>query len=108
MKKRRQFIAKFATIMKISFLQLVISVVATAYTYGNVVNAQELLLQRVSIKVERKEIRAVLAELESAAKVKFVYSDQLVPVDRKVSLSVTDKTLSDVLRRAVSAEQRFL
>mgnify|MGYP003671706762 CR=1 FL=1 len=97
MKKRRQFIAKFATVMKISFLQMLLAVVASAYTYGNVVSAQELLLQKVSIKAERKEIRAILTELESLAKVSFVYSDQLVPVERKVTLAAIDKTLSEVL-----------
>jgi TonB-linked SusC/RagA family outer membrane protein len=97
MKKRRQFIAKAAVIMKISLVQILLSVVATVYTYGNIVHAQELLLQKVSIKAEKKEIRAVLAEIESAAKVKFVYTDQLVPVDRKVSLSAADKPLADVL-----------
>lgn len=97
MKKRRHFIAGFATIMKLSFLQLLISAIAAAYSYGNPAYAQELLLQKVSIKADRKEIRHVLAELEAVAKVKFVYSDQLVPVERKVSLSATDKPLSDVL-----------
>ncbi|MFA6060937.1 MAG: SusC/RagA family TonB-linked outer membrane protein, partial [Taibaiella sp.] len=97
MKKRKQFIAPLCTIMKISFLQLTLTLVAATYTYGRVVTAQELLLQKVSISAEQKEIKLILSELESIAKVKFVYSIQLVPVDRKVSISVMDKTIAEVL-----------
>jgi len=97
MKKRRQFIAPLGTIMKVSFIQIMLAFVAVTYTYGHVVKAQELLLQKVDVNVEQKEIRAVLSQLESMARVKFVYSSRSLPVERKVSLSLSNKTVSEVL-----------
>ncbi len=97
MKKLRQFKTPLGTVMKMSFLQLIIIVVAAANTYGNAVSAQELLRKRVTFKAEQKEIRTILSELESIANVRFVYSVQLVPVNQKVSLSVADKTIAEVL-----------
>ncbi|REA60932.1 hypothetical protein DSL64_13605 [Dyadobacter luteus] len=97
MKKRIQFIAPIGTIMKVSFIQIVLAIIAATYTYGHVANAQELLMQKVSVSVEQKEIRSVLTQLEAKANVKFVYSSRSLPVSRKVSLSVANKTVSEVL-----------
>ncbi len=97
MKKLGQFKTPLGTVMKMSFLQLMIIAVAAANTYGNAVGAQELLRKKVTFKAEQKEIRTILSELESIANVRFVYSVQLVPVTKKVSMSVTDKTIAEVL-----------
>ena len=97
MKKRRQFIAPLGTIMKVSFIQILLAFIAATYTYGHEVSAQELLLQKVDVNVEQKEIKTVLTQLESMRNIKFVYSSRSLPVQRRVSLSMTNKTISEVL-----------
>lgn len=97
MKKPRQFKTPSGTVMKLFFVQLIVILIAAGNTYGNVVSAQELLGKRVTFKAEKKEVRVILSELETIANVKFVYSAQLVPVTRYVSMSVTDKTIAEVL-----------
>lgn len=97
MKKRHKIINPLWTIMKISSLQLFLVFAATAYGYAHSSGAQELLTQRVSIQVEQKEIREVLTSLESSTNLKFVYSLQLLPVNRKITLKVENKRLSEVL-----------
>lgn len=97
MKKRLKIIYPLWTIMKVSSLQLFLMVVTTAYGYAFDSEAQELLMQKVSIKVEQKEIREVLNQLESNTNVKFVYSLQLLPVERKITLNIENKRLSEVL-----------
>lgn len=105
MKKRRQFIAPLGTIMRISFIQLVLAVIAAAYSYGREASAQELLQRRVSMRVEQKEIKSVLSQLESIANVKFVYSSKSLPVQRKVSISVANKSVSEILDALFSPDK---
>jgi len=97
MKKRRQFIAPLGTIMKVTCIQVILAFLALAQTYGHTVKAQELLLKKVDMSVEQKEIKAVLSELGKKTNLKFVYSSKSLPIQRKVSLSVSNKTVSQVL-----------
>jgi TonB-linked SusC/RagA family outer membrane protein len=97
MKKRIKIIHPIWTIMKVSSIQLFLIFMATAYGYAHSSDAQELLTQRVSIQVHQKEIREVLSSLESNTNLKFVYSIQLLPVNRKVTLNLENKRLDDVL-----------
>ncbi|MGV3602602.1 MAG: carboxypeptidase-like regulatory domain-containing protein, partial [Dyadobacter fermentans] len=78
--------------------------IATAYSYAHTTSAQELLTQRVSIRVEQKQIREVLSTLEASTRVKFVYSVQLLPVDRKVTLRMENRPLSEVLETIFSPD----
>ncbi|GAB3261253.1 TonB-dependent receptor [Larkinella harenae] len=89
--------------MRISLLQLIL----TALLINGVLaaNAQELLEQRVSVRLDNNTVRQALLTLEKTARVRFVYSRQIVQVDRKVSLSVTDERLSDVLDRLLKPLQ---
>ncbi|PWJ57935.1 TonB-linked SusC/RagA family outer membrane protein [Dyadobacter jejuensis] len=83
--------------MKLSFIQILLAAIAGTYSYGNEVNAQELLNQKVTLSVEQKEIKTVLTMLEAKSGVKFVYSPKSLPVERLVSLSLQNKTVSEVL-----------
>jgi TonB-linked SusC/RagA family outer membrane protein len=58
---------------------------------------QDLLHSKVRIQVRDTEIRTVLAQLENMAKVNFVYSSRVIPLDRKVTLNTTDKTIAQIL-----------
>ncbi|GAB4000836.1 TonB-dependent receptor [Spirosoma daeguense] len=91
--------------MKVSFFQFMLTIIAVGYTYGHSVSAQEILTQKVDLTVNQKEIKTVLSQLESIAHVKFVYSPRSLPVQRKVSLSLTNKSLSDVLDVLFQPEQ---
>ncbi|HEV7379036.1 MAG TPA: SusC/RagA family TonB-linked outer membrane protein, partial [Dyadobacter sp.] len=97
MKKRLKIINPLWTIMKVSSIQLFLLCIATAYGHAHTSEAQELLTQRVSVQVHQKEIREVLSSLESSTNLKFVYSLQLLPVNRKVSLKLDNKRLDEVL-----------
>ena len=97
MQKRIQFLIPLRVWMKVSFFQFVMMVIVAGYAHGHVVNAQELLSQKVDITVRQKDIRNVLTQLESIARVKFVFSPRSLPVNRKVSMSLSNKTLAEVL-----------
>ena len=105
MKKRLQIIAPWWTIMKVSTIQLLIVILVGTYSYAaSKSHAQELLTRKVSIEAQHQEIRSILSKLEIDAKVKFVYSKQLLPVSRKISLSARNKSLSDILDMVFSPD----
>lgn len=93
--------------MSVSFSQIILTVIVAGYTYGHHVSAQEILTQKVNLSVNQKEIKTVLSQLESVAHVKFVYSPQSLPVQRKVSFSLVNKALSEVLDVLFQPEQIF-
>ena len=59
--------------------------------------AQDLLHYKVRLQVKDMEIRSVLAQLETLAKVNFVYSSRVIPLDRKVTLNTSEKTIAQIL-----------
>lgn len=105
MKKSRQFIAITGTIMKVSLTQILLSVLATAFSLAGPVNAQELLRRKVTLQIRQQEIKKVLTDLESMTKVKFVYSSRLLPIQRKVSISVSNQSISEVLNELFRPDQ---
>lgn len=105
MQKRRQILTPLGTLMKVSFFQFVLSIILIGYTYAHPVKAQEILSQKIDLTVNQKEIKTVLSQLESIAHVKFVYSPRSLPVQRRVTLSLNNKTLSEVLDLLFQPEQ---
>ncbi|GAB4021331.1 TonB-dependent receptor [Spirosoma koreense] len=84
-------------LMRMSLLQLLLTV---ALANGALAaKGQELLEQRVSLRLDNNTIRQALLTLEKTAHVKFVYSRQIVQIDRKVSLLVSEEKLATVLER---------
>ncbi|KAB7731784.1 SusC/RagA family TonB-linked outer membrane protein [Rudanella paleaurantiibacter] len=83
--------------MKVSFLHLLL----TALLMNSVLaaRAQELLEQRISIHQENSTVRQVLNSIEQTARIKFVYSREVVRTDQRVTLVASDERLGTVLER---------
>ncbi|QNE39610.1 TonB-dependent receptor [Hymenobacter sp. NBH84] len=58
---------------------------------------QAVLEKKITLKVEAQTIKATLSQIARHYNVRFVYSQQLVKAERKVSLRVQDEPLSAVL-----------
>lgn len=83
--------------MKVSTLQLFFIILVASYANAGRTHAQELLMKKVSVEAQQQQIVEILSELEQAANVKFVYSKQLLPVSRKVTLTAINKPLAEIL-----------
>lgn len=96
MKKQatRQFWIK---LMKFSFTQSLVMLLMVGISYAHTSEAQEYLNRRLSLKVTNQEIKKVLAEIEQATDVRFVYSSQVVESGRIVSIQKQDATLREIL-----------
>lgn len=84
-------------IMQITFLQIAISLSLMGSAIAKDSNAQTALNANVSINVKSEKISKILSSLEQQSDVTFIYSSVIINSDRRVSLSVSDKTLENVL-----------
>lgn len=83
--------------MRISLLQLILTVLVLNGALA--ARAQELLDQKISVRLENQTVREALQTLEKKAHIRFVYSSQVVQLERKITLSVTEERLATVLDR---------
>lgn len=83
--------------MRVSFIQLLLLTAVAGMAYARDAAAQDLLHRKVSLEVNEQEVKAVLRQLEKQVEVRFMYSPQVVPASRKVSLKVSNQPLADVL-----------
>ncbi|MFY7825695.1 MAG: SusC/RagA family TonB-linked outer membrane protein [Flectobacillus sp.] len=97
MSKKRQFTKIPIKIMRISFVQMIVSVLCMSIANAGNVKAQDLLDQKVSIVSTNQAFEKVLETLEQEAHVKFMYSPQLIASGRKVSISAKKEKLSTLL-----------
>lgn len=92
--------------MKVSIVQFSIILLTAAYTYGGYeATAQELLTRQVSVQLIDTDIKTALSQLELKANVKFVYTSRLVPLKRKVTLSVVNKSIAETLNALFSPDK---
>ncbi|WP_025761851.1 TonB-dependent receptor [Dyadobacter tibetensis] len=97
MKIPLQFNRQLLFFMRISLLQLIISLCFISTATAVEVHAQELLRKKISIDAQGMDLKTVLNQLGKEADVRFVFSSKLIGSSRKVNLSKTNETLSDVL-----------
>ncbi len=95
-------------IMRITLAQFVLMAILTSLAYAVPMNGQGILDRKVSLQAENKEIKTILAEIEKQTSVVFTYRPRLIKASRKVSFSVTDANLSEVLKQLFSPNIAFL
>lgn len=68
--------------------------------FGFTVSAQS---QKVSLDFKNERVEKVLASIKSQTGMSLVFSDQLVDVNRKVTMQLKDVTLKEALTRLLQA-----
>lgn len=84
-------------IMRITVANILLSSMLITASSAATVNGQEILARKVSLDVKNKVIKNVLSEIEKQAAVKFTYRPRLIKANRKVTLSVSEARVKDVL-----------
>lgn len=92
-------------LMRIGFLHLCLALIFIGAGKAGPAAGQNLLSQRISLNFENKEIREVLRAIEKRAKVRFVYSPQVIPVHKTLSVSAENQSLAEVLDKILSPLQ---
>ncbi|GAB2796231.1 TonB-dependent receptor [Rhabdobacter roseus] len=91
--------------MRITFTQLLLSMLLVSVTYAHESKAQELLKRRITLTMEDQTIKTVLSSIEQLAEVKFLYSSNVVNSGRKISVSATNEPLGLVLSKVLQPLQ---
>jgi TonB-linked SusC/RagA family outer membrane protein len=105
MKKALQKQKKLLVLMRISLVQLCIAVIFAGFSLARDASAQELLNQKITLKVVNQDIRKILAEIEQKAEVRFTYRPKLLPASRKISLNLSNEPLGEALEQILTPLQ---
>ena len=89
--------ALWIKIMKMSLTQLVFAISFVSLCYSSVANAQDKLKTTISISLEDKSLKTILTKLEKEADVKFIYSSEVIQVERITSIKAKKQSLAVVL-----------
>ena len=95
--KRKRHTAILKTAARIAFMQLILCITFISIGYAKTASAQDVLNKHVTVTVENTEIKKVIVQLQHLTEAKFIYSSQTIDANRKISFSVSDKTLKDLL-----------
>ena len=66
-------------------------------SFAHTSNAQEYLSRRLTLHADNQDIKRVLADIEKATDVQFVYSSQVIEKRQKISIQANNSTLEEVL-----------
>jgi TonB-linked SusC/RagA family outer membrane protein len=91
--------------MRITFLQLILASVFLSISYANTAKSQEILDREVTATWEHVSLKTVLKSISSQLDVKFIFSNKIINVDRKITLEVTNQKLSSVLSSLLNTKE---
>jgi TonB-dependent starch-binding outer membrane protein SusC len=89
-------------LMRITLIQAFIMAVFATLVVASPTNGQEILAKKVTLNAENVELKEVLKYLSQQTSARFTYRASIVQPSRKVSLQVTDVTLSEALEALFS------
>ena len=91
--------------MRITFVQLLIVAGLSGLTHARPVLAQEVLDQKVSLRVDNEELRTILVRLEKAAQISFIYQSKVFTTNPRLSIRANNRRLGDLLADLLTARQ---
>jgi TonB-linked SusC/RagA family outer membrane protein len=84
-------------LMRFSLTQSLVMVSLVGVSFAHPSNAQEYLSRRLTLHADNQDIKRVLADIEKATDVQFVYSSQVIEKRQKISIQANNATLEEVL-----------
>ncbi len=89
-------------IMRITLSQILVLILFTSITYSKPTLAQEALNKKISLTIVNKTLPEVLKTLAVANKVQFIYNQDVIHSNNKMSLQFDDVELKTVLDNLLS------
>lgn len=84
--------------MKAAIIPVIAILAGSGVVLATESRGQEVLDKRISLDVRDQEMLVLLARIEEAAGIRFIYSPEVIPVRDKVSLRVKNDALGKVLK----------
>jgi TonB-linked SusC/RagA family outer membrane protein len=98
MKKKQLLVASILLAMRLTFVQIVLTVVFTSSIYANNVEAQSVLDSPITLTINNSPVFKVIQDIEKQTNTQFSYSANAIRGQRIISFSVVNKKLSDLFR----------
>jgi hypothetical protein len=92
----------FLFIMRVAIIPIFIVVTCTGVVLATESKGQEALKKKISIEVKNQEMQVLLSKLEEIAGIRFIYSPEVVPVHKMVSIEANNDALGIVLQKILS------
>jgi TonB-dependent starch-binding outer membrane protein SusC len=88
--------------MKISSLQILLTITLVQVSFAFDSNAQELLNRRVSFQVQNQSVESFFKMIEQQANVRLLFSREIIQSKRKISYQASNEKLSRVLDQVLT------
>lgn len=95
--KKKAIVALIKSAMRLTLIQLILSIVFSYVSLATPVAAQGVLDSEISIQAKYAELKSVLSTLQENFDISFIYSSDAIAADRKISLNIENQKLSDFL-----------
>ncbi|MBC7892304.1 MAG: SusC/RagA family TonB-linked outer membrane protein, partial [Sphingobacteriaceae bacterium] len=83
--------------MRFTVVQVTLVLLLGSVAFARRGNAQELLNQKITLRVENERMRSVLALIEKAAQVNFMFQAKVLGENPRLSVAANNQTLGDLL-----------
>jgi TonB-linked SusC/RagA family outer membrane protein len=97
MEKPRQLLRLLLILMKLSCQQLILIGLMASVCLAKPADAQDALNQKVTIHIQKQNVKSVLNELQAKTNIRFTYSSAIIPARQKVSIDANQQPLSRIL-----------
>lgn len=97
MKNKQRLVAPILLVMKLTFIQIALSVVFLTTLHAKEVNAQSILDKSFSISVQNVQLKKVISSIQKQTKVKFTFSTNAIKAQRTLTYSANDIKISEFL-----------
>jgi TonB-linked SusC/RagA family outer membrane protein len=103
MKNKHQTVAAILLVMRITFVQIILSAVCITSLNATEANSQSVLDKPFTISVENMQLKKVISSIQKQTKVKFTFSTNAINAERMVTYSARGKKISDFLNDVLKA-----
>jgi len=83
--------------MRITFGQFLLIALTTGITYSKPTSAQGVLDKKISLTVQNKSLSDVLSQLAKVHKLEFIYNQDVIATNDKISVNFSNENLKEVL-----------
>ena len=99
MNKKGKLLPFIFYIMKVTLLLVYTMITFVNIALAKETNGQEILDKKITLSINKQGLKTILVSIERAAEIKFAYTEQTIPLDKKISVEAKEERLGDVLQR---------
>ena len=101
MKKKQQLVASITLAMRITIVQIALSIFFACSLYAKEANSQMVLQKTFSLSVENVELSKLISQIQKQTKVVFSFSSNSIKGERKISYHAHKKRIIDFLNEVL-------